>query len=119
MIASASLIEHRMSAVCLGSFGVSKDFAAGRAPMQAVSDAIHRCWEDLKRDHRDIRFDDPEVSATRAVMCILYEQREPGSEDFLNSMGFSLQLLKNVEPLASQHEVLLRKHFASCLDPVD
>jgi len=66
-----------------------------------------------------MRLDDPEVSATRAVICVLQEQLQAESDDFLDSASFFLQIINNVEPHQDQQEVLIRKHFASCLDAAD
>lgn len=115
MIGCLSLIEHRMPPVVSVSFQVSKDYYSGLSPLNSVSDAYEACWKELSRGHREMQLDDPDVSAIRAVICILYQQQHPESEDFLDSQTFFSQLVNNVEPHVDQEEALLKKHFASCL----
>lgn len=115
MLDCASLIETRMPAVALASFGVSNGHAAGRVSIQSVTEAIQRCWGELQKDRRETNLDDPEVSATRAVICVLQRQLELESDDFLNLTSFFLQLLNNVQPHLDEQEALLRRHFPSCI----
>ena len=119
LIACAALVEHRMPAVAIASFGVSRDYAAGRVSMQSVREAMQRCWEDLQKGHREMRLDDPQVSAVRAVICVLQRQLEPESDDFLDFTSFFLQVVDNVEPHPDEEEALLREHFGLCLDAAD
>jgi hypothetical protein len=116
MIDCLALIENRMPPTAADAFRISRAHAAGQIPLKRVIEAIQLCWEYLEKDHRDMCVNDPEVSATRAVICLLKWQEQPRPDDFLDLTSFFLRLLKHVEDRLEDEEILLKKHFGTCLE---
>jgi hypothetical protein len=115
MIECFSMIEAQIPSIAAESLQVCKDYAFRQASLQQVCEALQLCWNDLEKTHREMHLNDPDVSAIRAVICILSWQKHPELENFLNFISFYLRLLNNIEPHAYEQEKLLRKHFESCL----
>ena len=116
MIECATLIEPRMSPKTLSMFNVIRSYAdAQLTPAGEVRATMTKCWEDLKADHRDMRLDDPEVCAIRAMICILDAQLHSETNNFVDVLSFFTSLLNRLEPHNLEHEALLRKYFAACI----
>jgi hypothetical protein len=115
MIDCLWLIEQLMPPIASASFQAARNYHDGLAPLNSVSDALVTCWRELRVGDREMRLDHPEVSAIRAVICLLYSQEHPEADDFLDSISFFLRLLNNVEAHFERQEALLLKHFDSCL----
>jgi hypothetical protein len=114
MIDCAKLIAHEMTPATAESFQIAQRYVNQATSLQSVSDAISSCWKELEHG-REMRVSDPEVSATRAVLCILHAQLHGPSDEFLDAMSFFLQLINNAEPHHQEELELLQHHFASCL----
>jgi len=115
MLDCAALIAQRMPALAAKALQIAREHRAGMVSLQSVRDTHDACWESLRTNHREMQLDNPEVASIRAIICILYGQLHPDSDEFVDVLSFFLRLLNNVEPHSTEQEQLIRKHFADCL----
>jgi len=113
MIDCADMIASRMSTVAADAFRIVKTHNGASSQSQELMEAVQRCWQSLGQ--RNMSLDDPGVSATRAVICILHVRLRRESDEFIDGTSFFLQLINNVEPHIDEQEALLRKYFGHCL----
>jgi hypothetical protein len=117
LIDCLNLVDHRLPLVASRALLTAKDYQAGIAPLQSVTNAHNSCWAELRREHREMQLDDPEVSAIRAAICILHSQLNPETDDFVDLLSFCLRLLNTVEPHLAEQEVLLSHYFGDYQKP--
>lgn len=115
MMECLSLIQSKLPPIAVEAFRVSNDYLAGRAKLRSVTGMLEKCWEYLHENHQDQKINQPEVSAIRAVICLLHAQAHPQERDIVDQLSFFLTLVNNVESQFDREEFLLRRHFAECL----
>jgi hypothetical protein len=113
MIDCVAVIECRLPPTAKTGPLVCRSYLLGESSLQQLKSAILDCWESIRR--QDCGIDIPDVSATRAILCILKHLESEEPHDLVDQMSFFLQLVNNVEAHEDEQEVLLRKHFAVCL----
>jgi hypothetical protein len=113
MVNCALVIEHRLPPTARAGLLFCKGYLLNESSLQQLNGAILDCWESIR--DQDCRIDIPDVSATRAILCILKHLEGAEQHDLVDQMSFFLQLVNNVEAHEDEQEALLRKHFAACL----
>jgi hypothetical protein len=114
MIDCLLLVEQRMPLAAAQPFLVSRLYADQKVDSASLVEAIEKSWRALGRGEASLNLGDPDVSAVRAVICILHSELHPESNDFVDSISFFLNLLNNVKPCSEQQEALIKKHFPTC-----
>ena len=115
MVDCVSVIEHRLPPMAKTGLLVCRSYPSGGSSLQQLKDAILDCWTVLGEGGQESRLEIPDVSATRAILCILKHLEGAEQHDAVDQMSFFLQLVNNVEAHEDDQEALLRKHFAACL----
>jgi hypothetical protein len=111
-----SLIQHKLPPIAVDAVGILNSYFSGQAQLSSVAEMLERSWQYLRKGNRDQNFDDPEVSAIRAVIFPLDAQKNPEMRDIVDHLSFFLGLVNNVEPHYEEEEMLLRKYFSECLE---
>ena len=115
MLDCASLSQSRMPARAAKALETARAFSAHEVPLASVHEVIKECWRELDQEVVDRSRDDPNACAIRAVICILSEQSQPESGDFVNLLSFFLNLLNQADPHPEEQILLINKHFSGCL----
>jgi hypothetical protein len=115
MLDCASLIS-KLPSQTVKALQTSRAYSIQELPLTSVSEAVAECWRYLDGSFVNGSNDDhPDAITIRALICILLEESRPGSEDFIDLIGFFLDLLNRVEPHAEEQWELIKKHFQYCL----
>lgn len=115
MVDCLSLVEHKMPTIAKEALRVARGYPAERATLDAVVEMLDRCWLYLDEQYRGKDLSDPEVSAIRAAIFILFDLQHPEEFEIVDSLSFFLRLVNNIERHLQEEESLLRVHFAGCL----
>jgi hypothetical protein len=116
MLDCVSLTQGRMPSLAVKALETARAYSVHESPLDSVREAIEGCWRYLDQGSVHGSIDDRETCAIRALICLLREQSQPGSEDLVDLMSFFLNLLNRVEPHADEQILLIKKHFQHCLD---
>jgi hypothetical protein len=92
MLDCASLIS-KLPSQTVKALQTSRAYSIQELPLTSVSEAVAECWRYLDGSFVN----------------------RPGSEDFIDLIGFFLDLLNRVEPHAEEQWELIKKHFQYCL----
>jgi hypothetical protein len=92
------------------------DHRKDRPPRDVVEAASVKCWQFLKEDYPDIDVDDPAVAIVRAMICTLHLMKGDGLEDFVDEVGFFLEMVHHVATNCEVEESLIRCYFGVYLD---
>lgn len=116
MLDCAALAQSSMPSRAVQALETARAYSIRELPLSSVREAIEGCWHDVDQNAINGCTDDPDTCAIRALICLLQEQSQPGSEDFVDLLSFFLNLLNRVESHAEEQFLLTKKHFAHCLD---
>lgn len=114
MIDCARMVEHKLPSTASAGLSACRRYLTGDGSMQLIKAAILDCWADEERGKWGSPSDAPNLSANRAILCIL-KRLEGDESDPAELLGFFLNLINNVEIHEEEQEALLRKYFAICL----
>ncbi|MFC5862796.1 hypothetical protein ACFPT7_10880 [Acidicapsa dinghuensis] len=115
MVECASLIESELPRIAFESLQTAKSYLRQEAGTVSVQQALSECWRELDKKKRTTSFDDPEVCAIRAVICILHDQVHSEPDDLVDRMSNFLEILNGVVPREAEQESLLRLYFSGCI----
>lgn len=115
MVDCVSVIEHQLPPTAKAGLLVCRSYLSGESFLQQLKSAILDCWAGLGKGGQESRLEIPDVSATRAILCILKCLEGEDLHDLVDQMSFFLQLVNNVEAHEDEQEALLRKYFVACL----
>ena len=112
---SLLLIKHKLPAVSLEALNIVRKHLSGQKTLELFQELEIRCWRFLEENLHGQDLASPQVSATRALVCVLHYERAGDQDDFVGSLSFFLRLANNVEPHQQEQLDLLKQHFAECL----
>jgi hypothetical protein len=116
LLECARLIEARMPKIASEALATGRVFAANDAGPEQLREEVRKLWEWCDRHPQKTDFrKDSDLSAVRAVLCVLTTQLKPNPEEFLDTTSFFCQLMVNVEPCANKVTELAKKHFERCI----
>lgn len=116
MLDCASLAQSSMPSRAVQALETARAYSSHELPIASVREAIVSCWKDADQSSTGGSAEDPDTCAVRALICLLHEQSQPGSEDLVDLLSFFLNLLNRVEPHTDEQIQLIKKHFAHCLE---
>jgi hypothetical protein len=105
------LVEDRLPEVAKDGLDAARRLEAGQADRASIREARIKCWEYIQRDHKGDADTEPQVSATRAVICVLDSEQEVRPGNFIDLVFLMLEFVNNVHPSEAEEERLVRKHL--------
>src|SRR5579864_2624218 len=80
-----SLIVHKVPPVAVDALKVLQEYRSRQVQLQSVLDTLVGLWQYL--DQHETNLSESEVSAVRAVICLVHAQKEPRTEDMVDHMA--------------------------------
>jgi hypothetical protein len=114
MIASCDLITPWMPPVAVSALEVARRYWRGEARESELERARVECWEYLDGIGAATSTDDPQVCATRAVICLLHPALP--QNDLFDLTHWFIDLTRNVTDIDHQQSDILSQLFGDVLD---
>jgi len=114
MIDCLALIEGQLPLSTSQGLLACRRYLTGKGSMEAIKRAILDCWRAEREWRREHPFDITDMSANRAILCIL-KDLEGDESDLVDLLSFFLNMANKVEAHKEEQGALLKERFAACL----